>query len=142
MQQSMMSKKLSCKQSAASVRSLVARPSRAASFRPCLPSSSSGDYGSKILIIGFTQSSKGSCHVDRTRAVRANANKVTEKDGSSSARQMLGMKGASDETNVWKIRVQLTKPVTWIPLIWGEPLSRALGALQGELQAERCALEC
>jgi len=32
---------------------------------------------------------------------------------------MLGMKGASDETDVWKIRVQLTKPVTWIPLIWG-----------------------
>ena len=32
---------------------------------------------------------------------------------------MLGMKGASDETDIWKIRVQLTKPVTWIPLIWG-----------------------
>lgn len=35
-------------------------------------------------------------------------------------RQMLGMKGAALETNIWKIRVQLTKPVTWIPLIWGE----------------------
>ncbi len=23
------------------------------------------------------------------------------------------------ETNIWKIRVQLMKPVTWIPLIWG-----------------------
>ncbi|MEW5313621.1 MAG: hypothetical protein WDW38_005175 [Sanguina aurantia] len=34
-------------------------------------------------------------------------------------RQMLGMKGAALETNIWKIRVQLTKPVTWIPLIWG-----------------------
>ena len=54
--------------------------------------------------------------------VRAQAKQATkeEKDGSSAARQMLGMKGASDETNIWKIRVQLTKPVTWIPLIWGE----------------------
>ena len=33
--------------------------------------------------------------------------------------QLLGMKGASAETNIWKIRVQLMKPVTWIPLIWG-----------------------
>jgi hypothetical protein len=41
-------------------------------------------------------------------------------DGSAAARQMLGMKGAADETDIWKIRVQLTKPVTWVPLIWGE----------------------
>ncbi len=35
--------------------------------------------------------------------------------------QLLGMKGADGEleTDVWKIRLQLTKPVTWIPLIWG-----------------------
>lgn len=33
--------------------------------------------------------------------------------------QLLGMKGASAETNIWKIRLQLMKPVTWIPLIWG-----------------------
>ena len=62
-------------------------------------------------------------HAARSAAgVRAQAKQATkeEKDGSSAARQMLGMKGASDETNIWKIRVQLTKPVTWIPLIWGE----------------------
>ena len=35
------------------------------------------------------------------------------------ARQLLGMKGASGTTNIWKIRLQLMKPVTWIPLIWG-----------------------
>ena len=29
------------------------------------------------------------------------------------------MKGAAGTTNVWKIRLQLMKPVTWIPLIWG-----------------------
>lgn len=38
----------------------------------------------------------------------------------SKARQLMGMKGAqSGETNVWKIRLQLMKPITWIPLIWG-----------------------
>lgn len=35
-------------------------------------------------------------------------------------RQLLGMKGAeAGETSVWKIRLQLMKPITWIPLIWG-----------------------
>ena len=35
-------------------------------------------------------------------------------------RQMLGMKGAeTKETSIWKIRLQLMKPITWIPLIWG-----------------------
>lgn len=41
-------------------------------------------------------------------------------DRSAKARQMLGMKGAkSGETSIWKIRLQLMKPITWIPLIWG-----------------------
>jgi chlorophyll synthase len=41
-------------------------------------------------------------------------------DSGSKTRQMLGMKGAaSGETNIWKIRLQLMKPITWIPLIWG-----------------------
>ncbi len=35
-------------------------------------------------------------------------------------RQMLGMKGAAPgETSIGKIRLQLMKPITWIPLIWG-----------------------
>ncbi|MFM7287108.1 MAG: (bacterio)chlorophyll synthase, partial [Cyanobium sp.] len=29
------------------------------------------------------------------------------------------MKGAAGTSNIWKIRLQLMKPVTWIPLIWG-----------------------
>ncbi|ANV85504.1 chlorophyll synthase ChlG [Picosynechococcus sp. PCC 7003] len=38
----------------------------------------------------------------------------------SKARQLLGMKGAAEgETSIWKIRLQLMKPITWIPLIWG-----------------------
>jgi hypothetical protein len=44
----------------------------------------------------------------------------TKADKDSAARQMLGMKGAALETDKFKIRVQLTKPVTWVPLIWGE----------------------
>ncbi|VVB05391.1 unnamed protein product [Arabis nemorensis] len=39
--------------------------------------------------------------------------------GGSSINQLLGIKGASQETNKWKIRLQLTKPVTWPPLVWG-----------------------
>lgn len=36
------------------------------------------------------------------------------------ARQMLGMKGATaKETSIWKLRLQLMKPITWIPLMWG-----------------------
>lgn len=38
--------------------------------------------------------------------------------------QLLGMKGADLETDIWKIRLQLMKPVTWIPLIWGERRGR------------------
>jgi chlorophyll synthase len=39
---------------------------------------------------------------------------------SAKARQLLGMKGAQPgETSIWKIRLQLMKPITWIPLIWG-----------------------
>ncbi|KAF7825520.1 chlorophyll synthase, chloroplastic [Senna tora] len=40
------------------------------------------------------------------------------RDGSS-FNQLLGIKGASQETDKWKIRLQLTKPVTWPPLVWG-----------------------
>lgn len=42
-----------------------------------------------------------------------------EKKNDSAARQLLGIKGASESKNIWAIRLQLLKPVTWIPLIWG-----------------------
>ena len=43
-----------------------------------------------------------------------------DNSGNSQARQLLGMKGAaSGNTSLWKIRLQLMKPITWIPLIWG-----------------------
>lgn len=45
---------------------------------------------------------------------------TTEGSKGSKARQLLGMKGAeAGETSLWKIRLQLMKPITWIPLIWG-----------------------
>lgn len=47
-----------------------------------------------------------------------NANNEAD-DGSSGVRQLLGVRGAAQETDIWKIRLQLTKPVTWIPLVWG-----------------------
>jgi chlorophyll synthase len=44
----------------------------------------------------------------------------SEGDNSSKTRQLLGMKGAAPgEVSIWKIRLQLMKPITWIPLIWG-----------------------
>lgn len=48
--------------------------------------------------------------------------KDSNKEGSNSgARQLLGLKGASgsEGKSIWAIRLQLCKPVTWIPLIWG-----------------------
>lgn len=43
----------------------------------------------------------------------------SEASGGSAARQLLGMKDAAGTSSIWKIRLQLMKPVTWIPLIWG-----------------------
>ncbi|KAL1359930.1 hypothetical protein AAHE18_04G141400 [Arachis hypogaea] len=59
----------------------------------------------------------------RRIAIRAAGNQVDEpnqqtKTGSS-FNQLLGIKGAAQETNKCKVRLQLTKPVTWPPLIWG-----------------------
>ena len=36
--------------------------------------------------------------------------------------QILGIRGGDKESNIWKIRLQLMKPVTWVPLIWGKLL--------------------
>jgi len=54
--------------------------------------------------------------------VAAETNAEAE-DGSGGIRQLLGLKGAKEATGKeflnWKIRLQLTKPATWVPLIWG-----------------------
>jgi len=55
---------------------------------------------------------------ESSSALKESPNKEAD-DGSAETRQLLGLKGASEETNIWKIRLQLTKPITWIPLVWG-----------------------
>jgi chlorophyll/bacteriochlorophyll a synthase len=52
--------------------------------------------------------------------------------------QLLGMKGAALETDKTKIRIQLMKPVTWIPLIWGVFCGAAAsGEHEGQLPTYR-----
>lgn len=64
----------------------------------------------------------------------------------SKTRQLLGMKGAaSGETSIWKIRLQLMKPITWIPLIWGVVCGAASSgnyswSLENVLKAALCML--
>ena len=57
-----------------------------------------------------------------TKPIAAETNAEAE-DGSGGIRQLLGLKGAKEATGEeflnWKIRLQLTKPATWVPLIWG-----------------------
>jgi chlorophyll synthase len=48
------------------------------------------------------------------------ASVLSADDRSARTRQLLGMKGAqTGDTSIWKIRLQLMKPITWIPLMWG-----------------------
>lgn len=63
-------------------------------------------------------SSTTSSNANIVTSTSLNANKEAD-DGSSGFRQLLGVRGAGKEDNIWKIRLQLTKPVTWIPLLWG-----------------------
>jgi len=59
------------------------------------------------------------------------------------ARQLLGMKGADAETNIWKIRLQLMKPITWIPLIWGVVCGAAsAGGYRWDLEHVLVAAAC
>ena len=55
---------------------------------------------------------------EQPAAIADAPSKAASKQGKP--RQLLGMKGAdSGETSIWKIRLQLMKPITWVPLIWG-----------------------
>ncbi|MEM6591695.1 MAG: chlorophyll synthase ChlG [Cyanobacteria bacterium P01_C01_bin.73] len=70
--------------------------------------------------------------------------KAASKQGKT--RQLLGMKGAdSGETSIWKIRLQLMKPITWVPLIWGvvcgaASSGRYVWSLESVLIAAACML--
>jgi chlorophyll/bacteriochlorophyll a synthase len=73
-------------------------------------------------------------------------NELEQTANRAKARQLLGMKGAaSGETNLWKIRLQLMKPITWIPLIWGVVCGAASSggytwSLEDLLKAATCML--
>jgi chlorophyll/bacteriochlorophyll a synthase len=63
----------------------------------------------------------------------------------SDARQVLGMKGATAGGSIWKIRLQLMKPITWIPLIWGVVCGAASAgsytwSIENVLKAALCML--
>ncbi|KAI4328712.1 hypothetical protein L6164_021046 [Bauhinia variegata] len=68
-------------------------------------------FNRKRLIIKATETDKNE--------VKSDVPDKAPAGGGSSFNQLLGIKGASQETNKWKIRLQLTKPVTWPPLVWG-----------------------
>ncbi|AFZ12317.1 chlorophyll synthase [Crinalium epipsammum PCC 9333] len=71
---------------------------------------------------------------------------VNPDDRNAKTRQMLGMKGAAPgESSIWKIRLQLMKPITWIPLIWGVVCGAASSGeyswtLENVLKAATCML--
>ncbi|KAJ6835681.1 uncharacterized protein M6B38_330605 [Iris pallida] len=52
----------------------------------------------------------------RTLTVRITGTYANEGSGIN---RLFGIKGASQATDIWKIRLQLTKSVTWPPLVWG-----------------------
>lgn len=74
------------------------------------------------------------------------SSQLTPETSGNAARQLLGMKGAkSGETSIWKIRLQLMKPITWIPLIWGvlcgaASSGRFVWTLENVLAAAACML--
>jgi len=74
------------------------------------------------------------------------AGTVATSERSAKTRQLLGMKGAAPgETSIWKIRLQLMKPITWIPLIWGVVCGAASSGnytwtLENVLKAAACML--
>ncbi|KAI3896547.1 hypothetical protein MKW92_043216 [Papaver armeniacum] len=57
----------------------------------------------------------GASETEATKGKSVESDKVS----GSSINQLLGIKGAAKETNIWKVRLQLTKPVTWPPLVCG-----------------------
>ena len=71
---------------------------------------------------------------------------IASSDRTAKTRQLLGMKGAAPgETSIWKIRLQLMKPITWIPLIWGVVCGAAssgnyTSSLENVLKAATCML--
>ena len=96
--------------------------SRSSSHLSMLPKSS---HPQQNVFYPFEKTTATSCIssppvVPTSSLVTLSAKNQEAQDGSSDVRQLLGVKGASSGTQEkWKIRLQLTKPVTWVPLVWG-----------------------
>ena len=107
---------------------LAARTTSAFSSYHAVPRSFMG-VGSSFSSRSFssfpptTSTASPSSTTSPLRATRPPESNREVSDGSADVRRLLGVKGASsstvDDVDIWKIRLQLTKPVTWIPLIWG-----------------------
>jgi len=84
------------------------------------PSWSSSSTSFPSFPSSSTSSSYAAAATTRLHAKPPESNREVS-DGSADVRRLLGVKGASsnDDVDIWKIRLQLTKPVTWIPLVWG-----------------------
>ena len=67
-----------------------------------------------------------------------------KEDKSGNIKQLLGMKDASvEKEDKWKVRLQLMKPVTWVPLIWGVACGAAAsGAYTWNIENIAKALLC
>ena len=95
-------------------------------------------------LTGQTQRASLRRHAQKESEVQDAKQQVAEVAGKAkgSLQQLLGIRGASESTNIWKIRLQLTKPVTWVPLIWGEAI---VCCQQSSIEASLCgcrALSC
>lgn len=55
-----------------------------------------------------------------SHAVQSEQAQQQSRAAGGAVRQLLGMKDAkSTDASKWRVRLQLMKPVTWVPLIWG-----------------------
>jgi chlorophyll synthase len=69
---------------------------------------------------------------------------MSEAESQAQVRQMLGMKGAQvQDLPKWRLQLQLMKPITWIPLIWGVLCgSASSGGFQWQLEDILKVLTC
>jgi chlorophyll/bacteriochlorophyll a synthase len=68
----------------------------------------------------MTESSPSPSIPESDTPVSSDSTEVSVDSRSAKTRQLLGMKGAEvGKRSIWAIRLQLMKPITWIPLIWG-----------------------
>lgn len=75
------------------------------------------DAGAASMLMGVAAVGAASLLPRSARRPRS----VRRAEEKGAVQQLLGMKGAgeTDDTPLWKIRLQLCKPVTWPPLIFG-----------------------